>query len=75
MAAINMVDAKRPTERSRHIDIQHFAIHEWRQRGNIKLAHVPGVVNAADAQTKSLGWVLHHRNVCRILNYHGPCTL
>jgi hypothetical protein len=27
-AAINMVNANRPTERSRHIDIQHFVIQE-----------------------------------------------
>jgi hypothetical protein len=40
-----MVNAKRPTERSGHIDIQHFAIQEWRQRGDIKLAHIPGVIN------------------------------
>jgi hypothetical protein len=44
-AAINMVNANRPTERSRHIDIQHFAIQEWGQRGDIKLTHIPGVTS------------------------------
>jgi hypothetical protein len=53
-----MVNADRPTELSRHIDIQHFAIQEWRQRGDIKLAHIPGVMNPADAQTTPLGWIL-----------------
>jgi hypothetical protein len=65
-AAINMVNANWPTERSRHIDIQHFAIQEWRQRGDIKLAHIPGVINPADAQTKPLGWILHHLHVRRL---------
>jgi hypothetical protein len=75
-AAINRVDANRPTERPRYIDIQHFAIQEeWRQRGNIKLAHIPGLTNASDAQTKPLGYDLHHRHVRRIMNHHGPCTL
>jgi hypothetical protein len=74
-AAINMVNANRPTERSRHIDIQYFAIQEWRQRGDIKLAHIPGVINPADAQTKPLGWILHHRHVRRIMGHHGPCTI
>jgi hypothetical protein len=71
-AAINMVNANRPTELSRHIDIQHFAIQEWRQRGDIKLAHIPGVINPSDAQTKPLGWILHHRHVRRSMGHHGP---
>jgi hypothetical protein len=75
MAAINMVHANRPTERSRHIDIQHFAIQELRQRGNIKLAHIPGLINAADTQTKPVGWVLHHRHIRCTMSHHGPCTL
>jgi hypothetical protein len=71
-AAINMVDANRPTEPSRHIDIQHFAIQEWRQRGDIKLAHIPGVINPSDAPTKPLGWILHRRHVRRSMGHHGP---
>jgi hypothetical protein len=43
-AAIDIVNANRSTELSRHIDIQHFAIHEWRQHSNIKLAHICGVI-------------------------------
>jgi hypothetical protein len=74
-AAINMVNANRSTVRFRHIDIQNFAIQEWRQRGDIKLAHIPGVINPADAQTKPLGWILHHQHVRRIMGHHGPCTI
>jgi hypothetical protein len=44
----NKAATNRPTERSRHIDIQNFAIQEWRQRGDIKLAHIPGVINLAE---------------------------
>ena len=35
--AIMMVNAKKPTERSRHIDIQYFAIQEWKERGLLVL--------------------------------------
>ena len=31
MSAIKMINARVPTERSRHIDIQHFAIQDWKQ--------------------------------------------
>ncbi|KAI2511653.1 Reverse transcriptase (RNA-dependent DNA polymerase) [Fragilaria crotonensis] len=66
-AAILMVNASRPTPRARHIDIQHFALQEWKAANEIVLSHIPGVVNSADSLTKSLGPTLHHRhraNVC-----------
>ena len=37
MSAINMVNHRVPTERSRHIDIQHFAIQDWCEAGDIIL--------------------------------------
>jgi hypothetical protein len=39
-SAIKMINAGRPTVRSRHIDIQHFAIQDWKQAGDIRLLHV-----------------------------------
>jgi hypothetical protein len=42
---IKMVNAGRPTVRSRHIHIQHFAIQAWKQAGNIHLLHIPGIIN------------------------------
>jgi hypothetical protein len=69
-AAINMVNENRPTERSRHINILHFEFQERRQRGDIKLAHIPGAINPANAQTKPLGWILHHRHIYRKTGYH-----
>jgi hypothetical protein len=47
-----LVNADQPAERSWHIYIQHFVIQECRQRGDIKLAHITGVINPADAPTK-----------------------
>jgi len=36
-AAINMINKSKPMARSRHIDVQHFAIQEWRNRGEIEM--------------------------------------
>ena len=70
-AAIAMVNENKPTTRSRHIDIQHFAIQEWRARGEIVLHHIPGIINCSDAGTKALGWTLHSRHVRRSLGHYG----
>ena len=72
-SAINMINHSVPTERSRHIDIQMFAIQSWvTDKKAILLAHIPGVINPADALTKPLGWVLHHRHVHRLLGHQPP---
>jgi hypothetical protein len=70
-AAILMINANRPTSRSRHVDIQHFAIQEWKANHEIILFHIPGIINIADALTKSLGTTLHHRHVRRMMGHHG----
>ena len=69
MSAIKIINAKVPTERSRHIDIQHFAIQEWKERGDIVMCHIPGIINPADDLTKPLGWVLHARHARRIMGH------
>jgi hypothetical protein len=71
-AAIAMVNECRPTPRVRHLDTQYFAIQEWRQAGQIKLFHIPGVLNPADQQTKPLASRLHNRHVRRIMGHYGP---
>ena len=70
-SAIKMVNAGKPTERSRHIDIQYFAIQQWREADEISMEHIPGVLNPSDSLTKALGWVLHHRHAPRLMGHHG----
>jgi hypothetical protein len=53
-AAIAMINEHKPTTRSCHIDIQHFAIQEWRQRGDIIMHHIAGIINPSDQATKAL---------------------
>jgi hypothetical protein len=71
-AAILMVNANRPTTRSRHIDIQHFAIQEWREKGDILMEYIAGIINMSDALTKALGWTLHHRHTRRMMGHFAP---
>ena len=68
--AINMINARVPTERSRHIDIQHFAIQDWKDSGDIVMHFIHGIINPSDDLTKPLGWVLHERHSRRIMGHY-----
>jgi hypothetical protein len=69
-SAISMINAKIPTERSRHIAIQFFAIQEWKDDGEIEMHHIPGIINPSDDLTKPLGWVLHARHCRRLMGHY-----
>jgi hypothetical protein len=72
-SAIKMINARRPTERARHIDIQWFAIQDWKERGDIITSHLPGVLNPSDDLSKPLGWILHSRHCRRFMGHLPPC--
>ena len=69
-AAIHMINERRPTPRARHIEIQHFAIQEWRDRGDVFTRHIAGTINNSDDLTKPLGWVLHTRHAPRSMGHY-----
>ena len=69
MSAINMINNRVPTERSRHIDIQHFAIQDWAEAGDIAMRHIPGILSIPDGLTKALGWILHSRHARRMMGH------
>ena len=71
-AATQMINENKPAQRSRHIDYQLFAIQDWRANGDIKMHHVPSIINTSDSATKALGWTLHHRHACRAMGHCGP---
>jgi len=54
-SAINVVNGCMPTERSRHIDIQHFAIQDWKESGAIVMEFIAGIINPSDDLTKPIG--------------------
>lgn len=53
-SAINMIKVLVPTDRSRHIDIQLIDIQDWKDAGDITMAHIPGIINPSDDLTKPL---------------------
>lgn len=69
-SAINMINARIPTDRSRHILIQYFAIQDWKETGDIIMRHIPGILNPADDLTKPLGWILHSRHCRRLMGHY-----
>ena len=69
-SAINMINARVPTPRARHVDIQHYAIQEWKARKEILMHFLPGSMNCSDDLTKPLGWVLHERHARRIMGHY-----
>eukprot|EP00957_Ditylum_brightwellii_P065882 4996655-Ditylum_brightwellii.AAC.1 len=54
-----------------HINISYFALQKWVQEGKVKLAHIRGVANPADALTKALGWTLHCLHVIQMMRHLG----
>ena len=74
-AALNMINENRPTPRARHVDVQHFAIQEWRENKDIIMRHVPGVLNSSDDLTKAVSWVLHQRHARRSMGHYPGLLL
>jgi hypothetical protein len=73
-ATVDIVNERRPTPRSRHIEVQHFAIQEWHANKDIVMRHLAGILNPSDDLTKALGWVLHARHARRGMGHYGPSS-
>ena len=69
MSAINMINNHVPTERSRHIEIQHFAIQDWAEAKDIVLQHIPGILSIPDGLTKALCRVLHSHHARHMMGH------
>ena len=69
---ICMTDARKPTKRTRHVDIRHFAVLDWVEQDLLQITKIPTAENSADTLTKSLGRVLFHRHTDRLLGCHVP---
>ena len=67
-----MANAKRPTKRTRHMDVKFFAIQQWVKRDLLTLARIATADNYADAFTKSLGRNLHYRHMDFIMGKLRP---
>ena len=67
-----MINAKVPTERLHHINIQHFAIQDWKDAGDLIMQHICGTINASDNLTKPLGWKLHEQHARLLMGHYNP---
>ncbi|MGH9652262.1 MAG: Ty1/Copia family ribonuclease HI, partial [Bryobacteraceae bacterium] len=59
--AIDIADNSKISDRSKHIEVQHFFIREHIESGAIKLVHIPSNEEAADTLTKPLHRVAFKR--------------
>jgi hypothetical protein len=67
-STINIINNGKPTERTRHVNIQWCAIQEWCHAGNLILKPK---INPADALTTPCGRILHERHCRRLLGHYG----
>ena len=71
-AAIAMANASRPTRRTRHMDIKHFALMDWVATDQLILMSISTHDNPADGLTKSLGPHLFARHSTTLLGKRKP---
>ena len=71
-AAIAMANAQRPTRRTRHMEIRHFALIDWVETDQIILSHISTHDNPADGLTKALGPQLFLRHCATLLGKRKP---
>ena len=60
--AFLMADAGKPTPRTRHIEIRHFALLDWVERDLVQLEQISTTLNTADMLTKSTPRIIFHRH-------------
>ena len=72
LANVHIVNERRPTPRTRHVETQHFAVQDWRKNEELKWQHFSGKINPSDDLTKALAWSLHGRHGHRAMGHYGP---
>lgn len=71
-AAIAMANAQRPTRRTRHMDIKHFALLDWVATDQLILSAISTHDNPSDGLTKALGPQLFARHTSTLLGKRKP---
>ena len=66
-AALHMINERRPTPHAHHVEIQHFAVQEWCEAGDIVMHHLPGAINPSD--------VLHARHARLAMGHYHPVSI
>ena len=70
--ALLMAQAGRPTKRTKHIDIRHFALQQWVENDIIDFQRIATSDNSADALTKATPRTLFYRHMNHIMGKMIP---
>jgi hypothetical protein len=62
---------RRPSGRTRHMDLQYFATQEWVKQGTMTFFNVDGTANSFDALSQVLYRILHQRHCDRLQVCYG----
>ena len=68
----SMGNARKPTPRTRHIDIKYFALCDWIERDLLILERIDTSINPSDHLTKLLPRILFHRHADFLLGHVPP---
>ena len=72
---VDIIASQKPTERTRHMDIRFFATQDWvHSSKDIRLSHIPGIINPSDDLTKPLGRVLHERHARYVMGHYNSIS-
>jgi hypothetical protein len=69
---ISIAHHRKPSGRTRHMFIQHFATQEWVQLGIIEFFKIAGQANPSDAMSKIIYRIIFYRHFDRLQGYTGP---
>ena len=70
--ALLMAQAGKPTKRTKHIDIKHFAIQQWVEQDLINFQRIATSDNSADAMTKATPKTLFYRHMNHVMGKLVP---
>ena len=67
-----MAESRKPTKRTQHVDIRHFAILDWVEQDLLNIKKINTSDNAADCLTKPTGKILFYRHTDTIMGRQAP---
>jgi len=70
--ALLMANAQRPTKRTRHMHVKHFAIQQWVAQDLLTMKRISTNDNYVDVLTKATGKTLFYRHMDYIQGYIKP---
>ena len=70
-----MAEARKPTKKTRHIEIRHYAILDWIEHDLLTVKKIQTNDNAADTLNKTLSGTLFHRHNDTLMGNRPPSRL